>query len=108
MIVYKSADRYIIKMCIPEDSITNMSRGDIVIREYAKYRCDKVEVIDIYDKNTREHINTIPSNYDNKFIYNVRVFISCFVLLLFLLIYEQRRKIHMPLISKNRCFLLVL
>lgn len=59
---------YIAKLGIPKDALTNIGRPDIVNPEYAKFRANKVYVLDIINRKTGEKINKEYShpNVDSK------------------------------------------
>lgn len=70
MEAYKSADNCIIKLIIPNEACTNITRSNIKDRNYAMYRTDSAHVVDIYDKDDRSiKLNHIRSDYDHNFIY---------------------------------------
>ena len=61
---YKKADKYIVKLLIPEDAKRSSATT-------AKCRCDKAKVLDIEDIMTGEKIETVNSDYDTNFTYIV-------------------------------------
>lgn len=72
MYIYKSAKDYIIKLelSIDDSVFTNMDRI-VKNKEHAKYRCNKARVVQIYNKHNNQKINSISSDHDFHFIYNV-------------------------------------
>ncbi len=70
-IVYKSASKYIITLGIPIfASTTNLNR-QVVDKNFAKYRTNCVDILEIKDKITGELITSISSDYDKDFIYEI-------------------------------------
>ena len=63
----KGANDTIIVLEIPVDGKTNEDRSGIVDPLYAKYRCDKAQVVRIYNQNTGEIINIISSRRTQKY-----------------------------------------
>jgi hypothetical protein len=70
--VYKSADNgnCIIELDIDTSAHTNISRT-VKDKNNAKYRCDRARVVKIYNKFTEQPFISIPSDFDNGFIYHV-------------------------------------
>src|SRR5271154_4467761 len=72
MKAYKSAGNYIIELEIPEDALTNLDRQSVVDKSHAKFRCNKVFVTKIQNKDdSNDLVNSIQSDYDKNFIYEV-------------------------------------
>ena len=63
-IAYKKADAYIIKLLIPEDALRSSATS-------RKCRASKAEVLEIANIKTGTQINSIYSDYDANFIYEV-------------------------------------
>ena len=68
-IVYKSVGSCIVELMLLNDTVTNMNRINIVDKRYAKYRCDKVKVLKIYDKITCVNHQYVCDNHDKMFKY---------------------------------------
>ena len=72
MIGYKAAKtlkgdvRVLITLEIPEDALTNCNRSNIVVKETAKYRANKVKVLKIEDENGKEYETAKTGFYINK------------------------------------------
>ena len=71
MYVYKSAGNCIIKLKLLSDSLTNLTRDKVVDINHAKFRCNKAEVVDIYDKFNGQKMYSVNSDYDETFKYKV-------------------------------------
>jgi antitoxin component YwqK of YwqJK toxin-antitoxin module len=81
MIGYKVAKndnstRVLITLKIPEDAITNINRSNIVVKETAKHRANKVKVIKIEDADGKQY-NSATSFWDTSFIYKMDDTIVC-------------------------------
>jgi antitoxin component YwqK of YwqJK toxin-antitoxin module len=62
--VYKSCDVWIVVLEILPDTVTNESRSDISNERYAKYRANKLLVIDIVHKvDPSKKINSVQNTY---------------------------------------------
>ena len=59
---YKKADKYLVKLLIPEDAKRSSATT-------MKCRCDKAKVLEIKDIDTGEKVEEISSTYDPEFIY---------------------------------------
>lgn len=71
IIVYKSANKYIITLGIPlAVSKTNLNRH-VDDKNFAKYRTNCVDILEIQDKITGELISSISSDFDKDFIYEI-------------------------------------
>lgn len=69
----KIRDDYIVKLAILPDGINNECRNGVERKnaKYAKYRCSKAKVLDIYNKDTGERVDVGYSIYDKYFSYKV-------------------------------------
>ena len=67
--IYKSAQNCVIEMEFIKNSQHNMDRENVVCKETAKFRCDKVRVISIVDKITGKEKSMVHSDYDKNIIY---------------------------------------
>ncbi len=78
IIVYKSAGNYIITLCIPSTTTikTTLLRNNVVNENYAKYRTNCANVLEIKEKDTGELIQSIASDYDPNFIYKINTFLQ--------------------------------
>ena len=66
---YKSAGKYIIELDIDLSVGHNNLARKVMDKNYAKYRCSSASVVKIYNKFTKENINSIQSDYNNTFVY---------------------------------------
>lgn len=72
MIGYKKAlENKLVVLEIPDDALTNLHRGNIAKRQFAKYRCSKAFVKEIIDLTTNESVQRAHSIHNYKFIYRV-------------------------------------
>ena len=67
MIGYKVAKvgkvRVVITLDIPDDAITNVDRTSVVVKDTAKYRTNKAEVLKIEDEDGKEYTEAITGFY---------------------------------------------
>ena len=66
---YKKADKYLVKLLIPEDAKRSSATT-------MKCRCDKAKVLEIKDIDTGEKVEETSSDYDPNFIYKVGEIVS--------------------------------
>ncbi len=71
MEVYKSAGDYIVKLKFLKDTKSNLSRENVVDKNYAKFRCNKALVVSIKHKENSSQLYIISSNFSKSFVYTV-------------------------------------
>lgn len=77
MLGYKAAKsdgkKLIVTLEIPNDAITNLERKSVVVKESAKYRCNKAKVLKIEDENGKEYKEAISlfSGFPSQILYKV-------------------------------------
>lgn len=71
-LVYKKcADQHIVTLQKCPDTITTEKRSNIVDKNFAKFRANKLKCVDIEDWKTGQKINNIKSLYDPSFKYYI-------------------------------------
>ena len=81
IIGYKAAFAYnkrvVVTLEIPDDALTNLLRENAVVKEYAKYRCNKAKVVKIEDIDGKEYEEAITVHYDkNSLTYKLNETVS--------------------------------
>lgn len=66
---YKSADQNIIELDIDLSSVTTNLNRNVIDKKFAKFRCNKAFVVDIYDKFSNQKLECVYSDYDKNFRY---------------------------------------
>ena len=71
MFVYKACQKSIVTLELLKDSVTNESRPDVVDSNHAKFRTNKVKVVQIKNVKTCESMKSDNSFHDKNFKYSV-------------------------------------